>query len=221
MGAVPPTPARRSHAAAGDADLPAPCCKRDEPPACSAGRWIGLGLAPSSRGERRRRNKFLHRCPSAPRPGAGAVWGSGVGTAAAWGGGGTPLSRPALAVPVVLARCLRFSLLWCAGGCWRNGAAPARGRSGEGGAVVGSLPRASPFGLPLLWSSKVRQRAPIPPPGAAWPLSGGKGGLLGGGDAPGPRSCLTVSLPLQDRCLRRRQGRTGRAAARGCPRLSA
>lgn len=41
----------------------------------------------------------------------------------------------------------------------------------------------------------------------------GKGLLLEGLLPP-----LTVAVPLQDRCLRRRPGRTGRAAARGCPR---
>lgn len=193
-------------------------------PGYAEGRWMGLGPAPSSREGWRKRSDFLHCCPSAPRPGARLLPGGfRIGTAAAREEEGSmPFSRSGPALPVVLTHCLRFSFLLsagdhqllCAGEAspqWEQGGRCSLGLPGLcvrcwGYLSCGPRRRRNKRALISLRSSLCSRR---------W-----EGLLFGAGDAPGslPSLCLTISLPLQDRCLRRRQGRTGRAVAKGCPR---
>lgn len=92
-----------------------------------------------------------------------------------------------------------------------TGAKPVLEGSREGGAVSGSQPCTSQAGdpSPALFAGTGSDFPQEQDPSRIT----GKGLLLEGLLPP-----LTVAVPLQDRCLRRRPGRTGRAAARGCPR---
>lgn len=96
--------------------------------------------------------------------------------------------------------------------CWGNGGQTSP-RGEQGGRCSLRLPTLHIPGSGSLPCAPRRRNRFSFPAGAGSIPDAGKGMLL-----EGLLPHLTVAVPLQDRCLRRRPGRTGRAAARGCPR---